>query len=45
MRLRKLVNELINNMPEPLFACPVPGCCRKIKEKDKFEAHMKRHEQ
>ena len=32
--LRKLINDVNNDMPEPTVNCPEEGCGRKFKNKD-----------
>lgn len=40
--LRDLVNALINDMPEPMFNCPMGTCGRKFKNNEELEQHVER---
>lgn len=40
--LRKLINALNNDMPEPTICCPFPGCGRKFKNQAELDNHVKR---
>ena len=40
--LRKLINALNNDMPEPIIACSVDDCGRKFKTQEELESHVKR---
>ena len=35
--LRKLINDVNNDMPEPTVNCPEEGCGRKFKNKDELD--------
>lgn len=40
--LRKLINALNNDMPEPIISCPDPDCGRKFKNQEELDNHYKR---
>jgi len=40
--LRKIINELINNLPESLYSCGFEECGRKFKKKEDLDEHVKR---
>lgn len=40
--LRKLINALNNDMPEPTLCCPDPGCMRKFKNQEELDNHFNR---
>lgn len=42
MQLRDLLNALVNDMPELIKDCPVPGCGRKFKNDADLENHVTR---
>ena len=42
MGLRQLINALINNMPEPIHACPASGCGRSFKSEEQLTEHVER---
>jgi hypothetical protein len=39
---RSLINQLLNNMPEDKFICPVKNCGRKFADDAKLQEHVKR---
>ncbi len=40
--LRKLINSLNNDMPDPILSCPVQGCGRKFKTQEELDGHVAR---
>lgn len=40
--LRKLTNDVINNLPEQTFDCPKSDCGRKFKNQEELDSHMSR---
>ncbi len=42
LQLRQLVNDLINNMPEPMYRCEIDNCGRKFKSQAELEQHAQR---
>ena len=39
---RKVINTLINNLPENVFACPEPNCGRKFNNAEDLKGHIER---
>lgn len=40
--LRGLINQIINDMPEAMFDCPIEKCGRKFKNEDELQKHVER---
>ncbi|KAL4489170.1 hypothetical protein ABPG73_005657 [Tetrahymena malaccensis] len=40
--LRGLINQILNSIPEEMYACLVPNCGRKFKEHSEYIKHMQR---
>jgi hypothetical protein len=42
MQLRHTINDLVNNLPETAYNCPIEGCGRKFKVPEELKNHVTR---